>query len=384
MNSKKEVVEVYLDDIIPNRFQPRLKFDETELNNLADSIKEHGVIQPLILRKLNNKYEIIAGERRYKASVIAGLTKVPAIIEEVDDNKSAELAIVENLQRKDLSAIEEAKSFKKLLDKGYLNQEGLAKKMGVSQPTIANKLRLLNLTDEVQQALLDNRISERHARSLLAVKDPTDQVLMLHKIINNRLTVKQTDQEIKRIFGDENQSTNIESSPIENISEFLEVSNKSDEEKEKPKNDIEEIKDINNDYKTNNDNKEEFDINDLLRVEEPKKYEIKEKNIESNDNIKEIKNEEPKLDENFENQLNPFQEFEISDDEPEKKREVSEIDTLKEDIKPKKSKLKEKNLMSAINLTRDAIKEIEDNGFEVNTEEFDFEDMYQIIIKIEK
>ena len=384
MNSKKEVVEVYLDDIIPNRFQPRLKFDETELNNLADSIKEHGVIQPLILRKLNNKYEIIAGERRYKASVIAGLTKVPAIIEEVDDNKSAELAIVENLQRKDLSAIEEAKSFKKLLDKGYLNQEGLAKKMGVSQPTIANKLRLLNLTDEVQQALLDNRISERHARSLLAVKDPTDQVLMLHKIINNRLTVKQTDQEIKRIFGDENQSTNIESSPIENISEFLEVSNKSDEEKEKPKNDIEEIKDINNDYKTNNDNKEEFDINDLLRVEEPKKYETKEKNIESNDNIKEIKNEEPKLDENFENQLNPFQEFEISDDEPEKKREVSEIDTLKEDIKPKKPKLKEKNLMSAINLTRDAIKEIEDNGFEVNTEEFDFEDMYQIIIKIEK
>jgi ParB family transcriptional regulator, chromosome partitioning protein len=144
MKMNKEVVMVKLSDIIPNRFQPRLTFDEEALNELASSIKEHGIIQPLILRDLGSKYEIIAGERRYKASTIAGLTEVPAIVGTMDDQTSAELALIENIQRKDLSAIEEAKSYKKILDMGNFTQEELAKRMGKSQSTIANKMRLLN------------------------------------------------------------------------------------------------------------------------------------------------------------------------------------------------------------------------------------------------
>ena len=198
MNLDEGVVQVHIEDIIPNRFQPRLNFDEEGLKELADSIKEHGIIQPLVLRKLGDKYEIVAGERRYKAASIAGLTTVPAVISNIDDNKAAEVAIVENVQRRNLTAIEEARSYKNLLDKGYLTQEELAKKMGLSQPAIANKLRLLNLDDEVQQALLDEKISERHARTLLKIADKELQKDWLHRIINERLTVRQLDEELKR------------------------------------------------------------------------------------------------------------------------------------------------------------------------------------------
>ena len=200
-NITNAIIEVSVEDIIPNRFQPRLAFDEKALKDLAESIKIHGIIQPLVLRRLNDKFEIIAGERRYKAACMAGLTKVPAIIKEIDDNKSAEIAVVENLQRKNLTAIEEAQSYKKILDKGYITQEELAARMGVSQPTIANKLRLLNLSQEVQDALLGNKISERHARSLLAITDQNIQVQMLRRIISERLTVRQTDEEISKLLG---------------------------------------------------------------------------------------------------------------------------------------------------------------------------------------
>ena len=199
MNLESGVLQVHIEDIIPNRFQPRLNFDEQGLKELADSIREHGIIQPLVLRKLGDKYEIIAGERRYKAAQIVGLTTVPAVIANIDDNKSAEVALVENVQRRDLTAIEEARSYKNLLDKGYLTQEQLAKRMGLSQPAIANKLRLLNLDDEVQQALLEERISERHARTLLTIPDKNTQREWLHRVINERLTVRQLDLELKKI-----------------------------------------------------------------------------------------------------------------------------------------------------------------------------------------
>ena len=198
-NMEKEIREVSLEDIIPNRFQPRLSFDEDELNELAKSIRQHGIIQPLVLRKVGNKYEIIAGERRYKASFIAGLTKVPAIVIDLNDNESAEVAIVENIQRKNLSAIEEAKSYKKLLDRGYLTQEELAVRMGKTQGSISNKLRLLNLDEEVQNALLNNEISERHARSLLKLDNKEDQVEVLRTIIKERLNVRDTDNYIETL-----------------------------------------------------------------------------------------------------------------------------------------------------------------------------------------
>ena len=221
-NMEKEIIEVSLDDIIPNRFQPRLSFDEDELNELAKSIRQHGIIQPLVLRKVGNKYEIIAGERRYKASFIAGLTKVPAIIIDLNDNESAEVAIVENIQRKNLSALEEAKSYKKLLDRGYLTQEELAVRMGKTQGSISNKLRLLNLSDEVQDALLNNKISERHARSLLKIDNKEDQVDLLRTIIRERLNVRDTDRLIESLKLSEDYE------PVRNIGKTLGSSHKSD------------------------------------------------------------------------------------------------------------------------------------------------------------
>lgn len=211
-NMEKEIYEISLDDIIPNRFQPRLSFDEEALNELAKSIRQHGIIQPLVLRKVGNKYEIIAGERRYKASFIAGLTKVPAVIIDLNDNESAEVAIVENIQRKNLSPIEEAKSYKKLLDRGYLTQDELASRMGKTQGSISNKLRLLNLSTEVQDALLNNQISERHARSLLKLENEDDQIEVLNRIIKQRLNVRDTDNLINSIVNEE------EYVPINNIS----------------------------------------------------------------------------------------------------------------------------------------------------------------------
>lgn len=205
MNMEKNIQEIPIEDIIPNRFQPRLTFNEDGLNELSESIKQHGIIQPLVVRKLGDKFEIIAGERRYKAATQAGLTKVPVIISDIDDNKSAEVALVENIQRRNLTAIEEAKSYKNLLDRGYLTQEQLASKMGVSQSAIANKLRLLNLDSEVQDALLNEKISERHARALLSLESKEDQKKWLQRILNERMTVRQLDMELKKLKENNNE-----------------------------------------------------------------------------------------------------------------------------------------------------------------------------------
>lgn len=198
--TKDEVVYLYLDDIIPNRFQPREVFDERALKELAVSIREHGVIQPIIVRKVNGKYEIIAGERRYKASALAGLTKIPAIIRDLDDKESSKVALLENLQRKNLSPIEEARTYQKILEIDQMTQEELAKTMGKSQASVANKLRLLSLPDEVQDALLKEQISERHARSLLSIPDVKKQKEMLKKIINEKMSVRSLEEEIKQEY----------------------------------------------------------------------------------------------------------------------------------------------------------------------------------------
>ncbi len=202
-----EVVYLYLDDIIPNRFQPREVFDDQALKELAISIKEHGVIQPIIVRKVENKYEIIAGERRYKASTMAGLTKIPAIIKNLDDKESSKVALIENLQRRDLTPIEEARTYQKILElEDGMTQEQLAHTMGKTQSVVSNKLRLLALPDEVQDALLKEKISERHARSLLNILNKNDQIKMLDKIIAEKMTVRELDKEIKEM--NEGGSTN--------------------------------------------------------------------------------------------------------------------------------------------------------------------------------
>lgn len=194
----EEVVQLHLDDIIPNRFQPREYFEEQGLKELAVSIKEHGVIQPIIVRQIGDKYEIIAGERRYKASSMIGNTNIPAIIKNLNDKDAAKVALIENVQRRDLTPIEEAKTYQKILNLDEdMTQEELAQTMGKSQSAVANKLRLLNLSDEVQQALLTKKISERHARSLLKVENQSQQQNLLKEIIEERLPVREVEKRIK-------------------------------------------------------------------------------------------------------------------------------------------------------------------------------------------
>jgi len=209
-NKDNEVVYLHLDDIIPNRFQPRQVFDEKALKELAVSIKEHGVIQPIIVRNIGNKYEIIAGERRYKASAMAGLTTIPAIVRNLDDKESSKVALLENLQRKNLNPIEEAKTYQKILELDQMTQEELAKTMGKSQSAVANKLRLLALTDEVQDALLKDEISERHARTLLNAKDAETQKQLLKEVIDKKMTVRELEEKI-------NPKEEITKSDIENL-----------------------------------------------------------------------------------------------------------------------------------------------------------------------
>ena len=206
-DGKDEVVQLYLDDIIPNRFQPREVFDEKALKELALSIKEHGVIQPIIVRNVNGKYEIIAGERRYKASALAGMTKIPAIIRNLDDKESSKVALLENLQRKNLNPIEEARTYQKILEIDEMTQDELAKTMGKSQASVANKIRLLSLPDEVQNALLKEQISERHARSLLSIDDVKKQKDMLKKVIDSKMSVRQLEEEIKNYTQKEQAAT---------------------------------------------------------------------------------------------------------------------------------------------------------------------------------
>ena len=386
MNLGKEISYIKISDIIPNRFQPRLTFDENELNELVASIKLHGIIQPLVLRQIGDKYEIIAGERRYKAAVKAGLTEVPAIITVLNDKESAEIAVVENIQRKSLSAIEEAKSYKKLLDLGQLTQDQLALRMGKSQSNVANKLRLLSLDGEVQNALLVNKISERHARSLLNITDNNLQISMLNRIIAERLTVRQTDEEINKLLGKTPKTDNTpkvtlpldetkEDKPVEDI-----IPNQIDIEQEKMAS-----KDIIEEYKPK-------DIDALLAPQS--------ETITNETKPKEEKqtfNAEPEL-------INPFQEvdtepvimdFDVSNqtfenpvkDTPIETKDSSIIEEYRnqeETPKVQETPTSTKSISKAINQAREEARKIEEMGFDVDTEEFDFEDMYQIIIKIKK
>lgn len=239
-DDNNKIIELDLNDILPNRFQPRIKFNEESIIELSDSIKEHGVLQPIIVRPIGDKYEIVTGERRYKASVLAGLKTIPTRILDVNDKDSAEIALIENVQRKDLTPIEEAISYKKILDMGYLTQEQLASKLGRSQSTIANKIRLLNLCDEVQEALMEEKISERHARSLLRLEKADMQRNMLKRIIKERLTVRKVDDEIKKML----EQKNLEQEKIEEKDDNSEIPNSKDSSKKENADDIVDITDL--------------------------------------------------------------------------------------------------------------------------------------------
>lgn len=196
-----EVIQLPLEQITPNRYQPRTIFDEEKISELAQTIHTHGMIQPIVVRKIErDQYELIAGERRWRAVQQLGWDTISAIIRDMNDAQTASVALIENLQREELTPIEEAKAYKQLIDIHSLTQEALAQRLGKSQSTIANKLRLLHLPKEVQDALLQKNITERHARALITLKDHDDQLIVLEKIIQDHLNVKQTEELIESIL----------------------------------------------------------------------------------------------------------------------------------------------------------------------------------------
>lgn len=200
-----KVQYIQIDKIRPNPYQPRKNFEKVKLDELANSIREYGVMQPITVRCINNiNYEIVAGERRLRASKMLGLETIPAIVIDVADKDSAVIALIENLQRQNLNYLEEAEGYQNLINDYNITQEQLAKNLGKSQSTIANKLRLLRLPDEVKNALIENNLSERHARALLKIPNETVQLNIIVQIISQNLNVKDTEElvenEIQKIL----------------------------------------------------------------------------------------------------------------------------------------------------------------------------------------
>ena len=377
--SDRDIIDIALADIIPNRFQPREVFDEESLKELASSITTHGVVQPIIVRKAGDKFEIIAGERRYRASLLAGKTTIPSIVKNYDDNQAAKVALLENLQRKDLSAIEEARTFQTILSLDNITQEELASSLGCSQSTIANKLRLLNLDDTVQLALLNEKISERHARSLLNIASKEKQKEMLTKVILNRMTVKQLDDEIEELqLNIIPSKDDIIIDPVKKEAPVVEsiiptvdpISSKS-------------IKDLEEKYGI----VDYFNHPEYIKEYTPEKEieTLKEKEIESIiEDIEELDNPEPNFFDSLRKMLDQEEKEKITIKEPElevlEDDPSTEIENL-EEILPKKNLF---NIGLAINDIRKAVKQIEKFGYTVETEETDFENIFQFNIKIEK
>ncbi|WP_152657460.1 nucleoid occlusion protein [Oceanobacillus sp. CFH 90083] len=198
--SSDEVIQIDIDKIQANRYQPRTIFQEEKIKELAQTIHTHGIIQPIVVRKLDDdSFELIAGERRWRAVQHLGWKQVSAIIREMSDTETASVALIENLQREELTVIEEAIAYNKLLELHNLTQEALAQRLGKNQSTIANKLRLLKLPQEVQDALLEKLITERHARALIKLKNEEQQLLVLKEILEKEWNVKQTEERIAKI-----------------------------------------------------------------------------------------------------------------------------------------------------------------------------------------
>lgn len=190
-------IYVKLSKIEPNRSQPRKNFDEEQLQQLADSMKRYGVLQPLLVQKRENGFEIIAGERRWRAAKMADLKEVPVVVREYDPQQSMEIALIENVQREDLNPIEEAMAYQQLIQEFNLKQEEIAERVSKSRTTITNSLRLLNLAKEVQQMLVENRLSSGHARALLSLEDPKLQIELAHKIEQNKMSVREVEKAVK-------------------------------------------------------------------------------------------------------------------------------------------------------------------------------------------
>ncbi len=196
---RDSVVKVPLHKIAPNPEQPRVQFDKEKLAELAQSIQEHGILQPLVVTRKGENYELIAGERRLQASKLAGIAEVPVIIRDADERTKLELAIIENTQRHNLNPIEEAKAYLRLMEEYGLHQEEVAKKMGKSRSVVANTVRLLHLPVEIQRAVIEGKISEGHAKALLAIENPEKQRALFEMIIKSGLTVRETEMQARTV-----------------------------------------------------------------------------------------------------------------------------------------------------------------------------------------
>lgn len=399
---ESQVQNINIDLIIPNRFQPRLSFDEKALNELAESIKQHGIIQPLIVRQLADKYEIIAGERRYKAATLAGLSTVPVIVTNLSDAKSSEVALVENIQRKNLSSIEEALSYKRKIDKDNLTQEQLAKLLGLSQSTVANRLRLLNLSNEVQDALLKEKISERHARSLLQISDKNKQNELLNRIITERLTVRQLDEIIKKELS--SPSTYVEEVPS-NLEQPLSSEPEAEPIPEQtPSTQIESLDVLGDDNTLDNSNNI-FDTEPdaSMPSETLEKLDKEPQQEEPMSNIlnflQSFNNSAPSLDDEPTN-MQTFDDDVFNDvhsaydliDDANKDTDIVNLDNVNEssvtsdnqvsdEVVPR---IKSGDMSSLKKAYHDLQDEAEKAGFKISMEDFDFEDLYQMIIKVDK
>lgn len=201
ITENEEVKRIPIGDIVPNRFQPRTVFVDEKINELMQTIHTHGIIQPIVLREYEKgKYEIIAGERRWRAVTKLGWDTIPAIIKDFNDTETASVALIENLQREELSPLEEAIAYARLLELHNLTQEALAQRLGKGQSTVANKLRLLKLPEAIQEALLQKKITERHARALIPLKEQELQEKLLVEIIERHLNVKQTEDRVVKML----------------------------------------------------------------------------------------------------------------------------------------------------------------------------------------
>jgi ParB family transcriptional regulator, chromosome partitioning protein len=194
-----EPTEVEIESIVPGPMQPRTRFDEASLESLAESIRSHGVVQPLLVRRRGEGYELIAGERRWRAAKLAGLSRVPVVVKEVPDDQLLEIALIENIQRENLNPIEEAQAYKKLIETVGLTQEALASRVGRDRSYITNYLRLLRLTDDLQQLVIEGRLSTGHARTLLGLSHEDLQRRVARQIIDGGLSVRATEQLVQRL-----------------------------------------------------------------------------------------------------------------------------------------------------------------------------------------
>ena len=200
VSSTDEVLSVRLTEVVPNREQPRKRFDEEGLEELAASIREHGIVTPLLVQKKGKYYELIAGERRWRAAKMAGLKKVPVLLREFSEQQAAEIALIENIQRENLNAMEEAQAFKRLQDEFSLKQEEIAERVSRSRSAVTNALRLLKLEEHVQMMLAEGKISMGHARALLALDNPEMQKITAERVAESDLSVRDTEKLVKRLL----------------------------------------------------------------------------------------------------------------------------------------------------------------------------------------